>query len=101
MKVGTFSQTKNKAVEVVDNYIVCSQPPLQRTLSVTAVGEVVLDLLPKVHQSSGGFDGGPYDLKRKLRELIDLLGLGFPTMLSVTSLSILQWRRRPSRIFQS
>ncbi|KAL2460681.1 hypothetical protein Adt_44101 [Abeliophyllum distichum] len=37
---------------------------------MTPTGEVVLDHPPKALQSSGGSDGGPYDLKRKLRELI-------------------------------
>ncbi|KAL2454069.1 hypothetical protein Adt_48430 [Abeliophyllum distichum] len=74
----SVNNTKKKAVEVVDNYTVYSQPPLQQTLSVTATGEVNLDLLPKVPQSSGGSDGGLYDLKRKLRELIGPHGARIP-----------------------
>ncbi|KAL2526478.1 hypothetical protein Adt_11532 [Abeliophyllum distichum] len=70
--------SKKKAVEVVDNYAVCSPPPLQRTLSVTTAGEVVLDIPPKVPQSSERSDGGSYDSKRKLKELIGPLGARIP-----------------------
>ncbi|KAL2540229.1 hypothetical protein Adt_01207 [Abeliophyllum distichum] len=77
-KTGAFSQPKKKAVEVVDNYAVCNPPPLQRTLSVTAAREVVLDIPPKVPQSSRGSDGGSYDSKRKLKELIGPPGARIP-----------------------
>ncbi|KAL2481182.1 hypothetical protein Adt_34148 [Abeliophyllum distichum] len=70
MKAGASTQPKKKVVKVVDNYAVCSPPHLQRTLSVTAAGEVVLDIPPKVPQSSERSDGGSYDSKRKLKELI-------------------------------
>ncbi|KAL2465696.1 hypothetical protein Adt_41547 [Abeliophyllum distichum] len=73
-KVGASSQIKRKTAEVVDNYTVCSPLPLQRTLSVIAAGEVVLDIPPKVFQPSVISDRGPYDSKRKLRELIGPLG---------------------------
>ncbi|KAL2492568.1 hypothetical protein Adt_28196 [Abeliophyllum distichum] len=41
--VGSSSQSKGKAVEVVDNYTICGVPPLQRTISVNPSGEVVLE----------------------------------------------------------
>ncbi|KAL2497716.1 hypothetical protein Adt_23266 [Abeliophyllum distichum] len=56
----------------------CSLLPLQRTLPVTAAGEVILDIPPKVPQSSGGPDGGPYDSKRKSKELIGPHGAMIP-----------------------
>ncbi|KAL2504794.1 hypothetical protein Adt_20415 [Abeliophyllum distichum] len=39
--VGSSSQPKEKAVEIVDNYAVCGVPSLQRTLSVNPSGEVM------------------------------------------------------------
>ncbi|KAL2542709.1 hypothetical protein Adt_03687 [Abeliophyllum distichum] len=56
--------------EVVDNYTVCNPPPLQRTLSVTTAGKVVLDIPPKISQPSESSDGGPYDSKENLQEVL-------------------------------
>ncbi|KAL2504877.1 Uncharacterized protein Adt_20498 [Abeliophyllum distichum] len=64
------SQPKKKAVELVDNYAVCAPQPLQRTLSVNPSGEVVLDSPPRVDPVSGGPGVGPFDSRKKLRELI-------------------------------
>ncbi|KAL2542868.1 hypothetical protein Adt_03846 [Abeliophyllum distichum] len=81
-KVGTSSQVKKKTIEVMDNYTVCSPPPLQRMLSITDAGEIVLEISPKLHQSSEDSDGRPYDSKRKLRELIGpLWGIGLQEIL--------------------
>ncbi|KAL2480678.1 hypothetical protein Adt_33644 [Abeliophyllum distichum] len=44
------SKPKGKAVDVVDNYVVYSVLPLQRTLSVNPSGEFVLDSPPQVTQ---------------------------------------------------
>ncbi|KAL2486716.1 hypothetical protein Adt_31472 [Abeliophyllum distichum] len=77
-KVRVSFQAKKKMAEVMDKYTICSPPPLQWTLSVTATGEVVLESPPKLPQPSGGSSGRSYDLKRKLRELIRLSGARIP-----------------------
>ncbi|KAL2466104.1 hypothetical protein Adt_41955 [Abeliophyllum distichum] len=64
------SQPKKKAVELVDNYVVCAPQPLQRTLSVNPSREVVLDIPPRVDPVSGGPEVGPFDSRKKLRVLI-------------------------------
>ncbi|KAL2481651.1 Uncharacterized protein Adt_34617 [Abeliophyllum distichum] len=65
-----LSWANRKTADVVANYTIFNPPPFQRTLSVTATGDVVLDIPPKVFQPSGSSNGGSYDSKRKLRELI-------------------------------
>ncbi|KAL2454876.1 putative abhydrolase domain-containing protein [Abeliophyllum distichum] len=72
------SQARRNVVEVVDNYTVCSAPPLQRTLTVNTSGEVVLEGPSKSTQAPGGGDGGPYDSKRRFRELIGAPGVRIP-----------------------
>ncbi|KAL2517214.1 Uncharacterized protein Adt_13461 [Abeliophyllum distichum] len=67
---GGPSQPKKKVVELVDNYAVCASQPLQRTLSVYPSGEVVLDSPPLVDPVSGGSGVGPFDSRKRLRELI-------------------------------
>ncbi|KAL2457597.1 Uncharacterized protein Adt_46314 [Abeliophyllum distichum] len=64
------SQARGNAVEVVDNYTVCSAPSLQRTLAINTLGKVVLKGPSKSTQAPGGGDGGPYDSKKRFRELI-------------------------------
>ncbi|KAL2461800.1 Uncharacterized protein Adt_45220 [Abeliophyllum distichum] len=64
------SQSKKK-VELVDNYIVCAPQPFQRTLSVNPSGEVVLDSPSQADPVSGGSGVGPFDSRKKLRELIE------------------------------
>ncbi|KAL2504482.1 hypothetical protein Adt_20103 [Abeliophyllum distichum] len=68
------SQSKKK-VELVDNYTVCAPQPLQRTLSVNPSGEVVLDSPPRADPVYEGSRVGPFDSKKKLRELIGPPGL--------------------------
>ncbi|KAL2461901.1 hypothetical protein Adt_45321 [Abeliophyllum distichum] len=58
----------------MDNYTVCNPPHLQQMLSVIAVGKIELKILPKFSQPLESSDGGPYDSKKKLRELIRLPG---------------------------
>ncbi|KAL2480591.1 hypothetical protein Adt_33557 [Abeliophyllum distichum] len=72
------SQAKENVVEVVDNYMVYSAPPLQRMLAVNTSGEVVLKGPSKSTQTPGGEDGGPYDSKRRFRELIGAPGARIP-----------------------
>ncbi|KAL2510430.1 hypothetical protein Adt_16030 [Abeliophyllum distichum] len=72
------SQARRNAVEVVDNYVVCSAPSLQRTLAVNKSGEVVLEGPSKSTQAPGDGDGGPYDSKRRFKELIGAPGVRIP-----------------------
>ncbi|KAL2470235.1 hypothetical protein Adt_38371 [Abeliophyllum distichum] len=62
----------------MDNYAFCGVPPLQRTLSVNPSGKVVLDSPPQVTQNPGSLAGGPYDSRKKLRELIGNAGSRMP-----------------------
>ncbi|KAL2474324.1 hypothetical protein Adt_35060 [Abeliophyllum distichum] len=66
------------SVENVDNYATCSASPLQRTLAVNTLGEVVLEGPPRLSQKSRGTEGGPYESKRQLRELIGAPGARIP-----------------------
>ncbi|KAL2543008.1 hypothetical protein Adt_03986 [Abeliophyllum distichum] len=58
------------AVEIADPYTAGCVPPLQRTLAVNTSGEVVLEGPSKSTPTPEGGTGGPYDSKRRLRELI-------------------------------
>ncbi|KAL2453802.1 putative abhydrolase domain-containing protein [Abeliophyllum distichum] len=69
------SQATASAVEIADP---CSVPPFQRTLTINTSGEVVLDGSSKSAPSSEGGIGGPYDSKRRLRELIGAPGVRIP-----------------------
>ncbi|KAL2471726.1 Plus3 domain-containing protein [Abeliophyllum distichum] len=64
------SQTTASVVEIADPYLACTVPPLQRTLTVNTSGEVVLEGPSKTTPTSEGGNGGPYDSKRRLREMI-------------------------------
>ncbi|KAL2518812.1 hypothetical protein Adt_15059 [Abeliophyllum distichum] len=75
-KAGSSFQVK-KTVED-DDLTACNLPLLQRTLSVTATGKVVLDAPPKLPQSVDDSEGGVYDSKIKLRELIGPPGARIP-----------------------
>ncbi|KAL2518802.1 hypothetical protein Adt_15049 [Abeliophyllum distichum] len=75
-KAGSSFQVK-KMVED-DDLTACNPPLLQRTLSVAATGEVVLDAPPKLPQSMEGSEGGVYDSKMKLMELIGPPGARIP-----------------------
>ncbi|KAL2517706.1 Uncharacterized protein Adt_13953 [Abeliophyllum distichum] len=63
------------AVEIADPPTACSVPPLQRTLAVNTSGEVVLEGPSKSTPTPEGGNGGPYDSKRRLRELIGAPGV--------------------------
>ncbi|KAL2492560.1 hypothetical protein Adt_28188 [Abeliophyllum distichum] len=57
-EVGSSSQSKGKAVEVVDNYTICGVLPLQRTISVNPSGEVVLESPSQATQNPDSSVGG-------------------------------------------
>ncbi|KAL2534012.1 Uncharacterized protein Adt_07363 [Abeliophyllum distichum] len=63
------------AVEIADPPTACSVPPHQRTLTVNTSGEVVLEGPSKSTPTPEGGNGGPYDSKRHLRELIGAPGV--------------------------
>ncbi|KAL2472295.1 Uncharacterized protein Adt_40431 [Abeliophyllum distichum] len=62
----------------VDVDTVCDAPPLQRTLAVNTSGEVVLEGPSRPTLTPGSGDGGPFDSKRRLRELIGAPGVRIP-----------------------
>ncbi|KAL2497684.1 Uncharacterized protein Adt_23234 [Abeliophyllum distichum] len=66
------------AVEIADPYTAGSVPPLQRTLAVNTSGKVVLEGPSKSTPTPEGGTGGPYDSKRRLRELIGGPGVRIP-----------------------
>ncbi|KAL2471833.1 hypothetical protein Adt_39969 [Abeliophyllum distichum] len=66
------------SVEIVDDYVTCSAPPLQRTLAVNTSGEVVLEDPPRLSRKLSGTEGGPYESKRRLRVLIGAPGAKIP-----------------------
>ncbi|KAL2505851.1 Uncharacterized protein Adt_21472 [Abeliophyllum distichum] len=76
IETGT-SQVRGSAVEVVDN-TVCSVPPFQRTLAVNTSGEVVFEGSSKSTPTPGSGDGGLFDSKRWLWELIGAPGAEDP-----------------------
>ncbi|KAL2497028.1 Plus3 domain-containing protein [Abeliophyllum distichum] len=69
------SQATTSAVEIVDP---CSVLPFQRTLTINTSGEVVLDGSSKSAPTLEGGNGGPYDSKRRLREMIGAPGVRIP-----------------------
>ncbi|KAL2503712.1 Uncharacterized protein Adt_19333 [Abeliophyllum distichum] len=72
------SQATASAVEIADSYTSCSVPLLQRTLTVNTSGEVVLEGPSKSTPTPEGGNGGPYDSKRRFRELIGAPGAWIP-----------------------
>ncbi|KAL2504189.1 Uncharacterized protein Adt_19810 [Abeliophyllum distichum] len=64
--------------DIADPYTAGSVPPLQRTLAVNTSGEVVLDVPSKSTPTPEGGAEGPYDSKRRLRELIGVPGSRIP-----------------------
>ncbi|KAL2481423.1 Uncharacterized protein Adt_34389 [Abeliophyllum distichum] len=64
----TETGTSQARGSTVDVDTVSGVPPLQRTLAVNPSGEVVLEGLSRPTPGSG--DGGPFDSKRRFRELI-------------------------------
>ncbi|KAL2504340.1 Uncharacterized protein Adt_19961 [Abeliophyllum distichum] len=75
-KVWTFgtgaSQATASAVEIVDTYATLG------TLTVNTLGKIVLEGPSKSTQTSEGGNGGPYDTKRRFRELIGAPGARIP-----------------------
>ncbi|KAL2518231.1 Uncharacterized protein Adt_14478 [Abeliophyllum distichum] len=72
------SQAMASAVEIADSYTTYSVPPFQRTLTVNTSGEVVLEGPSKSTPTPEGGNGGPYDSKRRFRELIGASGARIP-----------------------
>ncbi|KAL2456915.1 Uncharacterized protein Adt_46577 [Abeliophyllum distichum] len=75
---GTGAGAGASAVEIADPYTADSVPPLQSTLAVNTSGEVVLEGPSKSTPTPEGGTGGPYDSKRRLRELIRGPGVRIP-----------------------
>ncbi|KAL2466613.1 Uncharacterized protein Adt_42464 [Abeliophyllum distichum] len=75
-EVAGASRARGSAVEV-DN-TVCGASPLQRTLVVNPSGEVVLEGPSRPTPTPESRDGGPFDSKRRLQELIGALGARIP-----------------------
>ncbi|KAL2497221.1 putative abhydrolase domain-containing protein [Abeliophyllum distichum] len=72
------SQTTVNVVEIANPYPACTVPPLQRTMTVNTSGEVVLEGPSKSTPTPEGGNGGPYDSKRRLREMIGGPGVRIP-----------------------
>ncbi|KAL2498304.1 Uncharacterized protein Adt_23854 [Abeliophyllum distichum] len=70
------SQARGGAIDV-DN-TVDGVPPLQRTLAVNKSGEVVLEGPSRPSPAPESGEGGPFDSKRRLRELIGSSGSKIP-----------------------
>ncbi|KAL2491650.1 hypothetical protein Adt_27278 [Abeliophyllum distichum] len=79
-----LSRAGNKEVPGASNVIEVDdapeveRPPLQRTLAVNTSGEVVLEDPPKSTPTVEDVAEGPYDSKRRLRELIGAPGSRIP-----------------------
>ncbi|KAL2476176.1 Uncharacterized protein Adt_36912 [Abeliophyllum distichum] len=65
-------------VEIADPPTTIRVPPLQRTLTVNTVGEVVLEGPSKSTPTPEGETGGSYESRRRLRELIGAPGARIP-----------------------
>ncbi|KAL2492648.1 Uncharacterized protein Adt_28276 [Abeliophyllum distichum] len=76
--VAGATQTTASVVEIADPYPACTVPPLQRTLTVNTSSEVILEGPSKSTPTSEGGNGGPYDSKRRLREMIWGPGVRIP-----------------------
>ncbi|KAL2505187.1 Uncharacterized protein Adt_20808 [Abeliophyllum distichum] len=66
------------AVKIADPHTACSVPLLQRTLAVNTSGKVILEGPSKSTPTPEGGNGGPYDSKRRLSELIGVPGVRIP-----------------------
>ncbi|KAL2467247.1 putative abhydrolase domain-containing protein [Abeliophyllum distichum] len=71
-------QATVEAVEIADLPTASSVPTLQRTLAVNTAGKVILEGPPKSTPAPESGSGGPYDSKRRLRELIGSSGTKIP-----------------------
>ncbi|KAL2498249.1 Uncharacterized protein Adt_23799 [Abeliophyllum distichum] len=72
----TETGTSQPRGSTVDADTVLGVPPLQRTLAVNPSGEVVLE--GPARPTLGNGDGGSFDSKRRLRELIGAPGVRIP-----------------------
>ncbi|KAL2519248.1 Uncharacterized protein Adt_15495 [Abeliophyllum distichum] len=72
------SEATAEAVEIADLPTASSVPPLQRTLAVDTAGKVILEGPQKSTPTPEIGSGGPYDSKRRLRELIGSSGTKIP-----------------------
>ncbi|KAL2498059.1 Uncharacterized protein Adt_23609 [Abeliophyllum distichum] len=72
------SEATAEAVEIADLPTASSVPPLQRTLAVDTAGKVILEGPQKSTPAPESGSGGPYDSKRRLRELIGSSGTKIP-----------------------
>ncbi|KAL2474710.1 Uncharacterized protein Adt_35446 [Abeliophyllum distichum] len=70
--------SQRKAIEDLSRVGNKERTPLQRTLAVNTSGDVVLEGPSKSTQTSEGGNGGPYDSKRRFRELIGAPGARIP-----------------------
>ncbi|KAL2493370.1 Uncharacterized protein Adt_28998 [Abeliophyllum distichum] len=70
--------TGPSAADIAGPYTAGSVPPLQRTLAVNTSDEVVLEGPSKSTPTPEGGAEGPYDSKRRLRELIGVPGSRIP-----------------------
>ncbi|KAL2453098.1 Uncharacterized protein Adt_49401 [Abeliophyllum distichum] len=70
--------TGPSAADIAGPYTAGSVPPLQRTLAVNTSSEVVLEGPSKSTPTPEGVAEGPYDSKRRLRELIGAPGSRIP-----------------------
>ncbi|KAL2481219.1 putative abhydrolase domain-containing protein [Abeliophyllum distichum] len=75
-KPAEVSQARGGTIDV--DTTVGGMPPLQRTLAVNKSGEVVLEGPSRPSQAPGSGEGGPFDSKRRLRELIGSSGAKIP-----------------------
>ncbi|KAL2476718.1 Uncharacterized protein Adt_37454 [Abeliophyllum distichum] len=77
-KTNAGASTGTSAADIAGPYTAGSVPPLQRTLAVNPSGEVVLEGPPKSTPTPEDVAEGPYDSKRRLRELIGAPGSRIP-----------------------
>ncbi|KAL2506462.1 hypothetical protein Adt_22083 [Abeliophyllum distichum] len=77
-KANAGAGTGSSAADIAGPYTAGSVPPLQRTLAVNTSGEVVLEGPSKSTSTPEGVAEGPYDSRRRLRELIGAPGSRIP-----------------------
>ncbi|KAL2475446.1 Uncharacterized protein Adt_36182 [Abeliophyllum distichum] len=77
-KANAGAGTGPSAADIAGPYTAGSVPPLQRTLAVNTSGEVVLEGPSKSTSTLEGVAEGPYDSRRRLRELIGAPGSRIP-----------------------
>ncbi|KAL2524167.1 Uncharacterized protein Adt_09221 [Abeliophyllum distichum] len=77
-KTNAGASTGTSAADIAGPYTAGNVPSLQRTLAVNPSGEVVLEGPPKSTPTPEDAAEGPYDSKRRLRELIGAPGSRIP-----------------------